>query len=260
MSGTGRADAGQGQDDGPGQSVGGPGGTLDGRVRRTMPRRSRSSRMTRAAASRSGSRRIVEAIQSTYDGSNAAISPRVWPWNFPNGISVAVAAARLGWRGGLKRWTRERTSGPFGSEARRGPISAALERIGAWPGGWPARPGRVVVALRGWRTSVVSRRAVTGLVGLGAGGPDGRRSAVDPAAVLPGRARSVSCSYAALISAIRFVAARVAAVSLPDRSGWCSRARRRQAALIALAGAPGFSPRTAWGSRLVIGASLAVPA
>lgn len=217
--------------------------------------------MTRAAARRSGSRRIVEAIQSTYDGSNAAISPRVWPWNLPNGISVAAAAARLGWRGGLKRWTRERVSGPFGSDARRGPISGALERIGAWPGGCAARPARVVVALRGWSTSDVSRWAVTGRVGLGGGGPDGRPSAVDPAPVArPGRVRSVSCSYAALISAIRLVAARAAAVSLPDRSGWCSRARRRQAALIALAEAPGFSPRTAWGSRLVTGPSLAGPA
>ena len=73
---------------------------------------------------------IVEAIQSMYDGSNAAISPSVWPWNLPNGISVARATARLGGVGGRKRRTRDRTSGPLGSDARRGPVSGARERIG----------------------------------------------------------------------------------------------------------------------------------
>ena len=59
------------------------------RRRRTMPRRSRSSRRTRAAATRPASRVMVEAIQSMYDGSNAATSPSVWPRNLPNSISTA---------------------------------------------------------------------------------------------------------------------------------------------------------------------------
>ena len=52
---------------------------------RTTPRSSRSAWTTRAAATSSGSRVIVRASQSTYDGSNAATWPSVWPWNLPNG-------------------------------------------------------------------------------------------------------------------------------------------------------------------------------
>ena len=53
---------------------------------RRRPRTSRSSRSTRAAATRSGSREIVRASQSMYVGSKSATWPSVWPWNLPNSI------------------------------------------------------------------------------------------------------------------------------------------------------------------------------
>lgn len=48
-----------------------------GCARRPTPRASRSARITLAAATRSGSRVTVPATQSMYDGSKAAISPRL---------------------------------------------------------------------------------------------------------------------------------------------------------------------------------------
>ncbi len=231
------------------------------RRRRTTPRRSRSSRMTRAAATSPGSRVIVEAIQSMYDGSKAAISPRVWPRNLPNATSIARAASKSGGSGATNDRARERRSGPVGSEARGGSRSMTMVRGGDCPGSRALRCGRTVVGrFRGWNVSVVSTRRVTGRVGRARGGPDGGRT-VDPAhgssvAAGPRRAAcaetgvgaSRSASYAALIWAIRRVAARAIAGSAPTTSGWCSRARRRQAALIVVWLASRATPRTSRGS------------
>src|SRR5439155_12262849 len=57
---------------------------------------------------------------------------------------------------------------------------------------------------------------------------------------------SRSSSYAALISAIRRVAARAACTSPPVVSGWCSRASRRHAALIVAPLASTSTPRTSY--------------
>ena len=91
-----------------------------GRGWRRMPRTSRSSWSTRAAATRSGSREIVRASQSMYVGSKSATWPSVWPWNLPNSIGQARAASSDGGSGGRKLCWRARPIGPFGWEARSG--------------------------------------------------------------------------------------------------------------------------------------------
>ena len=142
----------------------------------------------------------------------------------------------------------------MGSEARGGSRSAANGRGGGWLRVWAERDPALVVRLRGRNVSAVSTRPVTGLVGRGGGGPprlrEGRSSAAPPAprSDLPGEVRSAS--YALLIWAIRRVAAREDAGSEPMTSGWFSRARRRQAALIVAWLAPRSTPRTWCGSRL----------
>jgi hypothetical protein len=206
-----------------------PAGARSGRTRRTTPRRSRSSRRTRAAPTRSRSVVIVLASQSMYDGSNAAISPSVWPRNLPNPTSCARASGSDGAGARRKRWIRPRSRGPFGSEARGGSRSAARLRRG----GWPERPApRPVVALRGRNVSLVSSRPVTGRLGRGRGGPPRRRTGsfssnprplgVPPAARMPARrcpSSRRSASYASLISAMSRVAVRDADGSSPVRSG-----------------------------------------
>jgi len=210
--------------------------------RRTTPRRSRSARTTRAAATSSGSRAIIPAIQSMYEGSNAATCPSVWPWNLPNCSSTASASASAGGTGGRKPRTRPRLSGPVGSEARKGSRGSGSVRSG----GQPARNGPFrdppSVWLRARYVAVVSTRAVTGRVGRGDGGPLREPAAARPL-VLPcpaprapavGRAPVVARSpavarrtfgplrtdsYAALISAICRVARRAAVGSSPVRSG-----------------------------------------
>ena len=83
--------------------------------------------MTRAAATRSGSRVTVPATQSMYDGSKAAIWPSVWPWNLPNSMTCARARPRgVGGFGRRKLRSRPRSSGPVGVDARGGSRPDAL--------------------------------------------------------------------------------------------------------------------------------------
>lgn len=157
-----------------------------GRARRATPRRSRSSRMTRAAATRSGSCEMVRASQSMYEGSNEAISPSAWSWNFPNATTVAIAASSVGGSGARQPRTRRRWVGPVGSEARSG-----SPPIWMGPGSTGPRclaPGPVVVAFRGRSVPDVSRRPVTGREGGSGGGPDRWRPT--PASVAPDGAPS----------------------------------------------------------------------
>ena len=89
-----------------------------GCVRRGTPLESRSVWTTRAAATSSGSRVTVPATQSMYDGSNAAISPSVCPWNLPNSMTCSRARSSRGGFGRRKLRMRPRSSGPVGVEAR----------------------------------------------------------------------------------------------------------------------------------------------
>ena len=121
------------------------------------PARSRSAWTTRAEAAMSGSRMTVPTSQSTYEGSNAATWPSVWPWNLPNSRTCAEASSRLGGFGRRNPRTRSRTSGPFGSEARGVSRPAMSARSGGWPDSgdaaatgpssasvaWPIRRARV---------------------------------------------------------------------------------------------------------------------
>ena len=137
--------------------------------------------MTLADATSSGSRVIVWAIQSMYEGSKAAISPRVWPRNLPNSTSRARDSSRGGRGGGRKCRTWPLRSGPVGSEARGGSGGTISGRSGGRPLEWYARwPLRVW--LRGLKVWDVSRRAVTGRPGRGCGGPGrwDRSSAAEP--------------------------------------------------------------------------------
>ena len=131
--------------------------------------------MTRAAATRSRSCVIVEAIQSMYDGSNAAISPSVWPWNLPKlhldglglresraGRRPEMAHSAPAERAGRVRSARRLGCGPLRAKRRHArravhgsPVAAkglvaGRERLGcietsgdrpagARPG-WPVRP------------------------------------------------------------------------------------------------------------------------
>lgn len=101
-----------------------------GCARRGTPRASRSPWTTRAAATRSGSRVTVLATQSMYDGSNAAIWPRVWPWNLPNSITCARAASRPGGLGRRKWRSRDRSIGPVGVDALGGSPRTRSPRSG----------------------------------------------------------------------------------------------------------------------------------
>ena len=114
-----------------------PGRSGVGCVRRTIPRWSRSSCMTRAAMVRSGSRWTARASQSMYDGSNAAISSSRWPWNLPNGTTKACASSSEGRGGGRKPRMRSRSSGPVGCDARNG----SRRDRSLLGGGWPASGG-----------------------------------------------------------------------------------------------------------------------
>ena len=163
-----------------------------GRCTRRIPRRSSSATMTRAASATSGSRVWVPASQSMYDGSKAAISPRVWPWNLPKSTSNTSASSSSGASRTTCPSRQPRSSGPGG--LRRAQVAA---RTGSWrSGGCPVSgcgvPGGVVVELRGRAMWLVSTRPVTGRVGLSGGGPPprrvdgaGRRRSADAATLRP---------------------------------------------------------------------------
>ena len=157
-----------------------------------------------------------------------------------------------------------RSIGPDGCDARSSGTDRS-KRSGGWPVSGMRAPGGVVVWLRGRTVPLRSRRAVIGRVGLSGGGPPRRSAPVggrggaavpfaDPDPLAPRRRPSivsparVSAAYAALISAIRRVARWALSGSSPVRSGWCCRARPRQAALMSSGLAPGSTPSTAWGS------------
>src|SRR4051794_17681217 len=149
-----------------------------------------------------------------YEGSNAAISPRLWSWNFPNEMTVAWASSSDG-TGRRRRCSgRWRTSGPVGVEARGGSRWTGPERAGGWPESG-VRPWPLIAWLRGRNVWLVSTRAVTGRDGFGRGGPLRRAASSVSNDVRPGPpavplassvAIRVRLSYASLISAIRLVA------------------------------------------------------
>ena len=168
----------------------------------------------------------------------------------------------VGGFGRLKPRTRSRTSGPFGSDARGVSRPAMSARSGGWPRQRDAvRPVRAGLVPWPGRSRSCRRGPVTGRVGFGArrAAAAGRRLVIErtsrPGAAAPSDVASpdrTSAAYASLISAMRRVATRDAAGSSPVRSGWFSRASRRQAALIVAELAPAWTPRTTCGSRFTI--------
>ena len=134
-------------------------------------------------------------------------------------------------------------------------------RSGGWPDSGTPRDGSELAWFRGRYVALVSTRPVTGSRRLG-----GRRAALaDRRLVVEATCRRTrrapsavaspertSAAYASLISAMRRVATREAAGSSPVRSGWFSRASRRQAALIVAELAPAWTPRTTCGSRVTM--------
>ena len=171
---------------------------------RRIPRRSSSSTITRAASARSGSRVIVPASQSTYEGSNATISPSVCPWNLPKVTSRSSASLdrrRLqrnvaGEAVPLHRPGRLRGAELRGRTLRSGmaagPVSGIREpgRRGGLVAG-PDRPAEVEAAgdrASSWAAAAVPRRGcracpgpdrragTAGCAGGAAGGPVPARS------------------------------------------------------------------------------------
>ena len=234
----------------------------------------RAAATTRAASRRSGSRVMARASQSSRRSAPGPRSRRASGRGTSRRRSAEPAPPPRSAAAGDGRDGRAAAPG-VRSGRRHGRLRCLRTRLGRAPAPRMVPvpvPRGVVVALRCWRRSVVSKRAVTGRVRGGGGGPDGRAFAApfapfgaaaagspvvpghDPgrrAAVLP---LSRSSAYAALISAMRRVAAR-RSVAFAVRSGWCSRASRRQAALIVATLDPGATPRTAWGSRRTIPSS-----
>ena len=106
-----------------------------------------------------------------YDGSNAAISPSVWPWNLPNATSSSSASSSVGGSRTACPARRPRSIGPEGCEARSSGAERS-QRSGGWPvSGHPhARRGRRLVPGPDGPAEVQA-------AGDGSRGPRGRRSA-----------------------------------------------------------------------------------